>query len=72
MDAEFGATAIETSAADVTVSVVEPTIPLAVAVMALVPGATLVASPPGAIVAVAGVPDAQVTTPVRFCVVLLL
>jgi hypothetical protein len=56
----------------VTVSKVEPTIDPDVAVMVLVPTATAVANPPAVMVAVAVVPEAQVTEAVRFCVVLSL
>jgi hypothetical protein len=62
----------------VTVSVVEPLVPVpaSVAVIVAVPAATLVARPllPPALltVAVAGVPELHVTAVVRFCVVLSL
>jgi hypothetical protein len=66
-----GVTAIDTRAAGIAVSVVEPTTAPNVAEMLLVPlAATTVASPLVAIVAVPGVPDAQVTEPVRFAVLL--
>jgi len=67
-----GFTAIETRVAPVTVSTVEPTTDPEVALIVLVPAATAVASPPAPIVAVAGVPDAQVTVLVRLCVLLSL
>jgi hypothetical protein len=67
-----GVTARETSVAAVTVNTVEPPIAPEVALMALVPTPTPVASPPAAIVAAAGVADVQVTEFVRFCVLLSL
>ncbi len=51
-----------------TVSVVDPDTPLRVADMVVVPAAIAVAKPPVAIVAVAVLAEAQVTLPVRFCV----
>ena len=54
----------------VTVSTVEPLIPLSVALMEEVPAATAVASPAAVIVATEVVADAHVTVLVRFCVVL--
>ena len=51
-----------------TVNVVDPLIAPDVAVMSVVPAATLVARPLAAIVAVAGVPDVHVTLAVRFWV----
>ena len=55
-----GVTAIETSVAAVTVSVVIPVTPPLTAEMAVVPTASAEASPVDEIVAVAGVPDFQV------------
>ena len=63
---------IDWSVAAVTVSAVEPTTDPDVALMVLVPTATAVAIPPAAMVAVAVVPEAQVTEAVRFCVLLSL
>jgi len=54
--------------AGVTVSEVAPTVEPDVALMVLVPTPAAVASPPAEIVAVVVVPDAHVTWPVRFCV----
>ena len=51
--------------AEVTVSTVEPLTDPSVALIVLVPAATLVARPPTLIVAVAVVPEAQVTAAVR-------
>ena len=65
---------MESRAAGVTMSVVEPLIPFtrAVAAMVVEPTATLVASPwlPGALLttATAGLEELQVTEPVRFWV----
>ena len=67
-DGEAGVTAIDTSAAAVTVSVVDPLIAPDVAVISVVPAARLEARPLAAIVAVAGVPDVHVTLAVRVCV----
>jgi hypothetical protein len=72
IDGLAGVTAIDWSAADVTVRTVDPTIAPEVALMVLVPTATAVANPPELMVAVAVVPDAQVTEAVRFCVVVSL
>jgi hypothetical protein len=63
-----GVTAMETSAADCTVSVVLPVTEPEVAEMVVVPTATPVARPPAAMVAAAVFVDAQVTEAVRFCV----
>ena len=63
-----GVTAIETSAAAVTVSVVDPLMPPRVAVIEDVPVASVEASPDALIVATVGVAEAQVTELVRFCV----
>jgi hypothetical protein len=67
-----GVTAIETRLAFVTVSVVDPTTAPLVALIVDVPAFTAVARPAALIVATVGVPDAQVTLPVRFCVELSL
>jgi hypothetical protein len=64
-----GVTAMETSAAGVTVSVVLPVMLPEVAEMVGVPAAWVVARPPAAIVAAAVLDDAQVAVAVRFCVV---
>jgi len=78
IDGFVGVTAIDTSTTGVTVNVVEPLMPVpaSVAVIVVVPVATLVARPslPPALltVAVAGVPELHVTAVVRFCVVLSL
>jgi hypothetical protein len=64
-----GVTAIDTSAAPVAVSTVDPCIEPDVAVIVVVPlDATTVATPPVVIVATPGVPDDHVTDAVRFCV----
>jgi hypothetical protein len=63
-----GVTAMETSAADCTVSVAFPVTVPEVAETVVVPTATAVASPLAAIVAVAVLDDAHVTVVVRFCV----
>lgn len=68
-----GVTAIDTSVAEVTVSVVEPVIPLNAAVMVVVPGDTDAAFPlePAALLIVAtDVAEDHVTDAVRSCVVL--
>jgi hypothetical protein len=65
-----GVTAIDCRVAVVTVSTVEPTTDPNVALIVLVPTASPVARPPALILAVAGVPEAQVTEAVRLCVVL--
>jgi hypothetical protein len=57
---------METSVAGVTARVAVPLMAPLMAVIVVEPTATLVARPPAAIVAVAGVPDAQVALPVRF------
>ena len=67
-DGLAGVTAMDCSVAALTVMTVEPVTPLRVALMELVPTFTAVARPPAVIVAVLVVADAQVTTPVRFCV----
>jgi hypothetical protein len=63
-----GVTAIDCSVAAVTVSNVDPAIDDDVAVMVEVPTPAPVASPDALIVAVAVVPEDQVTVDVRFCV----
>jgi hypothetical protein len=65
-----GVTAMETSAADITVSVVLPVMLPEVAEMVVVPAATAVARPPAAMVAVAVLDEAHVAVAVRSCVVL--
>ena len=69
-DGLAGVTAMDCRAAAVTVMTVEPETPLRVALMVLVPLFTAVARPDAVIVAVVVVADAQVTVPVRFCVLL--
>lgn len=69
-DGFAGVTAIDCSAAVVTVSTVEPDLPLNVALMLLVPTPAPVAKPPEVIVATDVVADAHVTCAVRFCVLL--
>ena len=70
IDGFAGVTAIDCSAAAVTVNVVEPLTAPEVALIVLVPAATPVASPALVMVALAGVPEAHVTEEVRFCVLL--
>ena len=65
-----GVTVIDWSAAVVTVSTVEPVIPLNLAEMVEVPVPTAVASPAAVMVATVVVADVQVTWLVKFCVVL--
>ena len=67
-----GVTAIDCSVAAVTVSTVEPTTGPNVALIVLLPTATPVAKPPAVMLATPGVADAQVTSAVRFCVLLSL
>jgi hypothetical protein len=67
-----GVTAIDCSVAAVTVSTVDPLTAFSVALIVLVPTPTPVARPVALIVAVVVVPDAHVTDPVRFCVLLSL
>ena len=67
-----GVTVMDCSVAAVTVSNVEPTTAPEVALIVLLPAATAVAKPPAPMVAVAMVPEAQVTEAVRFCVLLSL
>jgi hypothetical protein len=64
-----GVTAIDCSVGAVTVSTVEPATAPSVALIALVPGATPLARPLAPMVAVAVVPEDQVTDAVMFCVV---
>src|SRR5277367_2922209 len=68
IDGFAGVTAIDCSVAAVTVSTVEPEIDDDVAVMVEVPTPAPEAKPTALIVAVAVVPDDQVTLDVRFCV----
>ena len=63
-----GVTAMDWSAAAVTVSTVEPVVPLSVALIVEVPVPTPVANPAAVIVATEVVADAQVTWLVKFCV----
>ena len=63
-----GVTEIDCSTGAVTVNIVEPETAPTVALMLLVPAATPLASPPAVMVAVAGVPEVQVTDAVMFCV----
>jgi hypothetical protein len=72
IDGFAGVTAIDCSVAVDTVSKVEPTTDPDVALIVLVPAEAAVANPPALIVAVAVVPDAQVTEAVRFWVLLSL
>jgi hypothetical protein len=69
IDGFAGVTAIDCSVAAVTVSTVEPLIDDDVAAIVEVPTAAPLASPEALIVAVAVVPEDQVTVDVRFCVV---
>jgi hypothetical protein len=63
-----GVTAIDTKAAGLTVSKVEPLTPLSVAEIVEVPVPAPVASPAAVMVATEVVADAHVTWLVRFCV----
>jgi hypothetical protein len=72
IDGFAGVTAIDCSVAAVTVSTVDPLTEPDVALMVLVPTPAPVANPVLVIVAVAVVPDDQVTDVVRFCVLLSL
>ena len=65
IDGLAGVTAMLCRVAEVTVSTVEPLTSPSVALMLLVPAATPVARPLALIVAVAVVPEAQVTAAVR-------
>jgi hypothetical protein len=67
-DGSAGVTAMDTSVAAVTVSVVLPTMLPLVAEIVLVPAFSADAKPALVIVAVVSVPEAHVTLPVRFCV----
>ena len=69
-DGFTGVTATDTSVAAVTVSNVEPETLPDVAEIVEVPIFRADASPPAVIVAVGVLEDAQVTLPVRFCVLL--
>jgi hypothetical protein len=69
IDGVAGVTAIDCSVAAVTVSKVEPLMDDDVAVIVAVPTPAPLASPAVLIVAVAVVPELQVTVLVRFCVV---
>jgi hypothetical protein len=70
MLAVAGETAIEVSVKTgaVTVSVVEPVTPLIVAVIAVLPAATLVPTPASLTIATDGLEEAQVTEDVMFAV----
>jgi hypothetical protein len=68
IEAFAGVTAIDTSTAAVTVSVVEPVMLLIVALMLDSPVFTAVARPPGVIVATLGADELQAAVLVRFCV----
>ncbi len=59
---------MDTSVAAVTVSVVEPVIPLEVAEMVVEPTFKALARPAEVMVAVVVLDEAQVTLPVKFCV----
>jgi hypothetical protein len=72
IDGFAGVTAIEFSVGAVTVNTVLPLTAPKVALIVLVPAPTPVANPPALMVAVPVVPDAQVTVPVRFWVLLSL
>jgi hypothetical protein len=65
-------TAIEVNTAAVTVNVDDPLIVPEVAVMVVLPCATLVANPPPLTVAIVVAEEVQVAVVVRFCVVPLL
>src|SRR5271157_6549271 len=68
MEGFAGVTAIDTSTAAVTVSVVEPVILLIVAPIVEAPLLTPFAKPPAVIVATAGAEELHVAVLVRFCV----
>jgi hypothetical protein len=72
MDGLAGVTAIDCRTAAVTVNTVDPTTAPDVALIVLVPVATPVARPLPVIVATPDVAEAQVTWPVKFCVLLSL
>src|SRR5947209_821102 len=65
-----GASAIDSKAAGLTVSTVVPATPPSVAEIVDVPVLSAVATPVAEMLATAGVAEAQVTWPVRSCVVL--
>jgi hypothetical protein len=67
-----GVIEIEVNTAAVTVKVAEPLIAPEVAVMVVLPGAKLVASPPVLTVAIEVAEEVQVAVEVRVCVVPLL
>jgi hypothetical protein len=67
-----GVTEIEVNTAAVTVNVAEPLIVPEVAVIVVLPDATLVASPPLLTVAIEVAEEVQVAVEVRVCVVPLL
>jgi hypothetical protein len=71
-DAVPGVTAIETNTAAVTVNAAEPVTVPEVAVIVVVPGVRLVASPPPFTVAIVVPDELQVAELVRFCLVPLL
>jgi hypothetical protein len=71
-DAVAGVTEIEVNTAAVTVNVAEPLIVPDLAVMVVLPLATLVANPPLLTVAIDFAEEVQVAVVVRFCVVPLL
>ena len=68
MDGSAGVTVMESSVAAVTVKVVEPVIAPEVAEISEVPTFNVEARPAELMVAVAEVFEAQITLPVRFCV----
>ena len=68
MEGFAGVTAIDTSVAEVTVSVVDPLIAPEAALIVLVPPATPVANPPAVIVATVVVCELHVAVLVKFCV----
>ena len=67
IDGVTGVTAIDTKAAAVTVSIVDPLIEPEVAVMLAVPSPMLVVSPAVLMVAVAGVSELHCAVAVMFC-----
>jgi len=71
-DAVPGLTTIEANTAAVTVNVAEPVTVPEVAVIIVLPGLTLVASPPLLTVAIVVADEVQVAVLVRFCLVPLL
>jgi hypothetical protein len=71
-EAVVGVTEIEVNTAAVTVKVAEPWIVPEVAVIVVLPFATLVANPPLLTVAIDFAEEVQVAVVVRFCVVPLL